>query len=201
MSKADSEEAVNTKHRTPQDSVDFEGQPHLLPFVGTADEHASESGFAGQLDGRMVGDSDGNAEHSQQRARRRAAAATNGKVEADEEVEADEGDEDLDSHDSKASSSAAEDLADGLELLRKAAEKAGPPRDPQVEEISERALSRLRKVDDPTSAPDAARVPESTIQGAAAQAGEEILSLIHRVSHRIVRLTEDEAPLANEEER
>jgi hypothetical protein len=194
MSKADSDDAAKIKRRAPQESVDFEGQPHLLPFVGTADEHASESGFAGQVDGRMPGDPDGNAEHSHQRARRRAAAATNGTLEEEDE-------EDLDGSDGKASSSAAGDLADGLELLRKAAEKAGPPRDPRVEEISERALSRLRQVDDPKSTPEATRVDDSTLQGAAAQAGEEILSLIHRVSHRIVRLTEEEAALAREDDR
>jgi hypothetical protein len=197
MSKAESDEAVNIPRRTAQDSVDFEGKPHLLPFVGTADEHASESGFAGQLDGRTIDDQDGNAEHSQQRARRRATAAAVGSEGEEEEEEEDE----TEAGDGKAGSSAAGDLADGLELLRKAAEKAGPPRDPRVEEISQRALSRLRKVEDPKSAPDAARVTDSTIQGAAAQAGEEILSLIQRVSHRIVRLTEEEeARLATDEE-
>lgn len=106
-----------------------------------------------------------------------------------------------DEAETKSESSVAGDLAAGLELLRKAAEKAGPPRDPRVEEISERALSRLRKVDDPKSAPDAARLTDSTIQGAAAQAGEEILSLIQRVSHRIVRLTEEETRAQEDEER
>lgn len=196
MSKAEPDEAVNIKRRTAQDSVDFEGKPHLLPFVGTADEHASESGFAGQLDGRTLDDQDGNAEHSQQRARRGAAAVAADADDADPQLD------ETEACDGKAGSSAAGDLAEGLELLRKAAEKAGPPRDPRVEEISQRALSRLRKVEDPKSAPDASRVTDSTIQGAAAQAGEEILSLIQRVSHRIVRLTEEEeAHLANEDER
>ncbi len=160
--------------RATMPSVDFEAAPHLLPFVGTADEHASDSGFAGQVDGRTREDPDGNAEHAQQRARRAdakdARAVPSGIFDAVE-------------------SPAAEALATGLELLRSAAREASQDGDARVEALSERALNRLRAV----SAPETpSRVDENTLEAAASQAGEEILSLIERVSHRIVRITDDD---------
>src|ERR1043165_8349155 len=137
MPKPTDFEPQTEQRRATLPSVDFEAEPHLLPFVGTADENASASGFAGQVDGRSFDDPDGNSAHSQQRVWKQsqlvsveAAADGSARIAVLNE------------------STAAEDLAAGLELLRRAARKASQSRDPRVEEISVRALNRLRQADE-----------------------------------------------------
>jgi len=164
-------------------SVDFDAQPHLLPFVGNADERASESGFAGQIDGRSVDDPDGNWEHSRQRAlvrKLREADLALKQAIAAEELRPDGV--------AAVDASAADDLAAGLELLRRAARKATGSRDARVEALSEEALYRLRTVKEASDGSNASRVDVSVLEGTRDLTAEEILSLIERVSRRICRI-------------
>ena len=165
-------------------SVDFDAQPHLLPFVGNADERASESGFAGQIDGRSVDDPDGNWEHSRQRALvrklREADLALKQAIAAEESRQ--------DGVGAAVDSSAADDLAAGLELLRRAARKATGSRDARVEALSEEALYRLRSVKEASDGCHSSRVDVSVLEGTRDLTAEEILSLIERVSRRICRI-------------
>ena len=170
-----------TEERPSFSAVDFDAQPHLLPFVGNADERASESGFAGQIDGRSVDDPDGNWEHSRQRALVRKLR------EADLALEQAIAAEELRGV-APVDTSAADDLAAGLELLRRAARKATGGRDARVEALSEEALYRLRSVKEASDGCNASRVDVSVLEGTRDLTAEEILSLIERVSRRICRI-------------
>ena len=77
----------------------------------------------------------------------------------------------------------AEDLADGLELLRRAARKTVRAADPRLESLAERALVALKELDDEAEEQFSKR--REALERAAQEAGREIVTAVERVAHRI----------------
>ena len=92
--------------------------------------------------------------------------------------------------------SAAEDLADGLDLMVRAARKALRSFDPRVEEAAQRALKQLQELD--VSAlgdfSKASRIDREKLEQAADQAGREIAGVVERVAERIDTLFRKKPP-------
>lgn len=82
-----------------------------------------------------------------------------------------------------AERSASEDLADGLDLLRRAARKTLRSVDPRIEALAEQALVHLKELDDAATEELAAR--KGSFERTADEVGREILGAIERVSKRI----------------
>jgi hypothetical protein len=86
-------------------------------------------------------------------------------------------------------SSAADDLADGVDLMLRAARKAMRTLDPRIEETARRALERLEQFDASTLSEmgrrAAAKVDAQKIEQVAEEAGREIASAVERVAQRI----------------
>jgi hypothetical protein len=79
--------------------------------------------------------------------------------------------------------SVAEDLADGLELLRRAARKTLRAADPRLESLAERALVALRELDDQAKEEFATR--QQSLEQAAQEVGRELVGAVERVARRI----------------
>ncbi|HEV8245408.1 MAG TPA: hypothetical protein VGP93_06560 [Polyangiaceae bacterium] len=86
-------------------------------------------------------------------------------------------------------SSAADDLADGLDLMLRAARKAVRSLDPRIEEAGRRALERLEQFDASTLSEVgrrvASKVDPKKLEQVAEEAGREIATLVERVAGRI----------------
>jgi hypothetical protein len=87
--------------------------------------------------------------------------------------------------------SAADDLADGLDLMLRAARKALRSLDPRIEEAGRRALERLEEFDASAlgemgrRAAASAKVDVDRLERAAQEAGREISSVVERLAERI----------------
>ncbi|HVJ20483.1 MAG TPA: hypothetical protein VM686_33950 [Polyangiaceae bacterium] len=86
-------------------------------------------------------------------------------------------------------SSAADDLADGLDLMLRAARKAMRTLDPRIEETARRALERLEQFDasalSEMGKKAAAKVDPQRLEQVAEEAGREIAGAVERVAQRI----------------
>lgn len=84
-------------------------------------------------------------------------------------------------------SSAAEDLADGVDLMLRAARKALRSFDPQVERAAERALKQLQELDSNAfeEFSKAGRIDPKKLEQAAEEAGRGIASVLERVTERV----------------
>jgi len=86
-------------------------------------------------------------------------------------------------------SSAAEDLADGLDLMLRAARKAMRTLDPRIEDTARRALERLEEFDASALSEmgrrAASKVDPQRLEKVAEEAGREILGAVERVAQRI----------------
>jgi len=87
----------------------------------------------------------------------------------------------------RSESSAADDLADGLDLMVRAARKALRSLDPRLEQTAERALKQLQELDRNTfdEFSKLGRIDPKKIEQAAEEAGREIAAVVERVSQRI----------------
>jgi len=85
--------------------------------------------------------------------------------------------------------SAAEDLADGLDLMLRAARKAVRALDPRIEEMAERALERLEEFDASALSEigrrAASKVDPQKLEQVAEEAGREIVGALERVARRV----------------
>jgi len=83
--------------------------------------------------------------------------------------------------------SAAEDLADGIDLLLRAARKAVGKVDPQVEQVAEQALRRLQALDAGMTAELEKRASElgPRLEQVAKDTGNEVVELVQRLARRI----------------
>lgn len=84
--------------------------------------------------------------------------------------------------------SAADDLADGLDLMLRAARKALHSLDPRIEEAGKKALERLEALD--ASALETAkrareRLDVGKLEQAAQEAGREVVKTVERLAERI----------------
>jgi hypothetical protein len=79
--------------------------------------------------------------------------------------------------------SVAEDLADGLELLRRAARKTLRAADPRLESVAERALVALKQLDDEAKEEFVTR--QQSLERAAQEVGRELVGAVERVARRI----------------
>jgi len=86
-------------------------------------------------------------------------------------------------------SSAADDLADGLDLMLRAARKAMRTLDPRIEETARRALERLEQFDasalSEMGKKAAVKVDPQRLEQVAEEAGREIAAAVERVAQRI----------------
>jgi hypothetical protein len=86
-------------------------------------------------------------------------------------------------------SSAAEDLADGLDLMLRAARKALKTVDPRIEQAAERAFERLEQFDASALSEmgrrAAAKMDPQKLEQVAADAGREIATAVERMAQRI----------------
>jgi hypothetical protein len=83
--------------------------------------------------------------------------------------------------------SAADDLADGLDLLLRAARKAAGTVDPRIERAAEQALERLQALDAGMTREFARRTSAFAprLEQVARETGKEIADLVKRLSERI----------------
>lgn len=83
--------------------------------------------------------------------------------------------------------SAADDLADGLDLLLRAARKAAGSVDPRIEQAAERALGRLQALDAGMTREFARRTSSVApkLEQVARETGKELSDLVRRISERI----------------
>lgn len=83
--------------------------------------------------------------------------------------------------------SAADDLADGLELLRRAARKTLRSVDPRIEALAERAVTALRQLEDEAQEDEALEElwARPDVHEAAQEAGREIAGALERVATRV----------------
>lgn len=84
--------------------------------------------------------------------------------------------------------SASEDLTDGIDLIRRAARKALGSLDPRIEEAAERAVKRLRELDQ--NAADSFRRSVGNealadVEQLANEVGREIEGFVGRVAERV----------------
>lgn len=93
--------------------------------------------------------------------------------------------------------SATDDLADGLDLMLRAARKALHSLDPRIEEVGRRALERLQALD-ATALETAKRAREQLDMGkleqAAQDAGREVEKTVERLAKRIETVFSKGAP-------
>ena len=87
--------------------------------------------------------------------------------------------------------SAADDLADGLDLLLRAARKAAGAVDPRIERAAEQALERLQALDAGMTREFARRAPR--LEQVARETGKEVAELVKRLSERIESSVKREA--------
>ncbi|HYO97285.1 MAG TPA: hypothetical protein VER33_22395 [Polyangiaceae bacterium] len=82
---------------------------------------------------------------------------------------------------------AAEDLADGIDLMLRAARKSLRALDPRIEQAAERALTRLQQLDEGATAAlkQRAGLDAKKVEGLAAEMGREIAAVVERVSARV----------------
>jgi hypothetical protein len=80
--------------------------------------------------------------------------------------------------------SAAEDLADGLDLLMRAARKATHSVDPRLEEIAQRALARLQEFDSGSSSlwHERSGIDPRQVEKLATDMGREIAAFVERMA-------------------
>jgi hypothetical protein len=84
---------------------------------------------------------------------------------------------------------ATEDLADALELLRRAARKTLREVDPQVERLAERAAMQLRELDEQATVEFEARKAQlQELERATEQAGKVILGAVEKVIQSVDRV-------------
>lgn len=83
--------------------------------------------------------------------------------------------------------SASEDLADGLDLMLRAARKALHSVDPRLEEAAQRALARLQQLDADSSASlrDRSGIDPQQVRDLASEVGRELASTLERVTQRV----------------
>lgn len=83
--------------------------------------------------------------------------------------------------------SAAEDLADGIDLLLRAARKAAGTVDPAVERVADQALRRLQALDAGMTAEFEKRASElgPRLEQVARDTGNEVIDLVQRLARRI----------------
>jgi hypothetical protein len=83
--------------------------------------------------------------------------------------------------------SAADDLADGLDLLLRAARKAAGTVDPRIERAAEQALERLQALDAGMTREFARRTSAFAprLEQVARETGKEVADLVKRLSERI----------------
>ena len=83
--------------------------------------------------------------------------------------------------------SAADDLADGLDLLLRAARKAAGTVDPRIERAAEEALGRLQALDAGMTREFARRTSAFAprLEQVARETGKEVAELVRRLSERI----------------
>ena len=82
---------------------------------------------------------------------------------------------------------AADDLADGIDLMLRAARKSLRALDPRIEQAAERALTRLQQLDAGATAAlkERAGLDAKKIENLAAEMGREIAAVVERVSTRV----------------
>lgn len=82
---------------------------------------------------------------------------------------------------------AADDLADGIDLMLRAARKSLRAVDPRIEQAAERALTRLQQLDEGATAAlkQRAGLDPKKIEALAAEMGREIAAVVERVSTRV----------------
>ncbi len=92
-------------------------------------------------------------------------------------------------HGAGSESSAADDLADGLDLMLRAARKAMRTLDPRIEDAARRALERLEQFDASALSEmgrrAASKVDPQKLEQVAEEVGREIGSAVERVAQRI----------------
>lgn len=96
--------------------------------------------------------------------------------------------EDAHTGDSEAKErSASDDLADGLDLLLRAARKAMHSVDPRLEAVAQRALGRLQQFDSEASAAWRERTGTDAeqLEKLATDVGKEIATVVERVANRV----------------
>jgi predicted phage gp36 major capsid-like protein len=84
--------------------------------------------------------------------------------------------------------SATEDLADGLDLMLRAARKALHSLDPRIEEVGRKALERLEALDATaleTAKRARQRLDVGKLEHAAQEAGREVVKTVERLAERI----------------
>lgn len=88
--------------------------------------------------------------------------------------------------------SASEDLADALDLLRRAARKSLHAVDPRIEQLAERAVMQLRELDEQALHEfSAGRARFQDLEQAAQQAGRDVLATLERVVEGVDRILRD----------
>jgi hypothetical protein len=87
-------------------------------------------------------------------------------------------------HSAVKEQSAAEDLADGLDLLMRAARKATHSVDPRLEALAQRALARLQEFDSGSSAlwHERSGVDPRQVEKLATDTGREIAAFVEHVA-------------------
>lgn len=94
--------------------------------------------------------------------------------------------------------SAAEDLADGIDLMLRAARKAVRSLDPRIEDAGRRALERLEQFDASTlgelGRKAAAKVGPERLEQVAEEAGREISAVVERIAERVESVLGKRAP-------
>jgi hypothetical protein len=92
------------------------------------------------------------------------------------------------SHPDGAPRSASDDLADALDLLRRAARKAVRDIDPRLEQLAERAAKQLRELDEEVTQQFGSRGERlEQLERVAEQVGSVIASAVESVAQRIER--------------
>jgi hypothetical protein len=84
--------------------------------------------------------------------------------------------------------SATDDLADGIDLLRRAARKALRSVDPRIEAAAERALSHLQELDEKTVEPLRQKfgpLDQKRLETLVTEVGREFQSALERVTERV----------------
>jgi len=90
-------------------------------------------------------------------------------------------------HSPATARSAADDLADGLDLLLRAARKAAGTVDPRIERAAEQALGRLQALDAGMTREFARRTSAFAprLEQVARETGKELTELVRKLSERI----------------
>ena len=93
--------------------------------------------------------------------------------------------------------SPADDLADGIELLRRAARKTLRAVDPRIEELAERAVTRLKELDEGANKEFSARAAQlQELEKVADETGQQLVAAVERLAERIESAVRPRGPSA-----